>query len=121
MASLQAPSASSSLHNESVQRPSTTSLVVFDDAEEIPDGYSPFADVVSQGMVSDTAEVSVLRALRLEAQSIGADAVALTYNGLYPFREYRASPLPNQPPEWVTTQRYRIEATAYYLRRDSIP
>lgn len=102
-------------------RPSTTSLLVFDEDEELSDGYTPFADLVSQGMLSDTSEVSVLRALRLEAQSIGADAVALTYNGQYPFREYRASPFPNQPPEWVLTQRYRIEATAYFLRRDSIP
>lgn len=115
IARMQAPVASHTLHEDKPVRPASSSLVVYESPDEVPDGYVPFASLASQGMVSDTAEVSVLRALQAEARSIGADAVAITQNGPIPFYTSRPSPFPNQPFEYYWEERYRAEATAYFF------
>jgi hypothetical protein len=91
------------------------SVVVFGPEMEIPDVYRRFGRIRSQGLVSDTVEVSVLRALRERASEVGAEGVQIMSAEHVDLSRGAVETNPaTGMPSFNQGVRYRIEATAFH-------
>ena len=91
------------------------SVAVFGPNDVVPAVYRRFGALVSQGLVSDTAEVSVMRALRQKAAEVGAEAVQVTRAENVDLSRGAVSTNPaTGMPTFNQGVRYRVEAVAYH-------